>query len=166
MVQGELRVGKLEFRDVEAVRETVKLNFAAVGPRLGKDVPAVKAALLAGEYARLGDGSYQVGTHVLGASDVLVERGMPDGWATADDGDILVAIDLALDDELVREGRLLDLIHAANLLRKSSGLDLTDRIELTVPAEAADLLDRADVIREEVLATSVRVGTALAVQRV
>ena len=69
-----------------------------------------------------------------------------------------VALDTALDDELVREGRVQDLIHAVNNLRKVRGLAITDRIRLRIPRDDADLMAWADRIAAETLATSVEVG--------
>jgi isoleucyl-tRNA synthetase len=77
-----------------------------------------------------------------------------------------VALDTALDDELVLEGRALDLIRAVNQLRKDEGLELTDRIVLTVPESERDVVERySDRVAGEVLATDVRVGDALAVAK-
>ena len=70
-------------------------------------------------------------------------------------GRVTVALDLHLDDELVRAGRVYDLIHGVNSMRKEAGLELTDRIELTIPEADADLLEHADWIARETLAVSV-----------
>ncbi len=77
------------------------------------------------------------------------------GWAIAEDDGISVALDTQLDDELALEGRVLDLIHRLNGMRKDAGLELTDRIVVTLPAGDADLVDRhAEWIKGEVLAVS------------
>jgi hypothetical protein len=55
------------------------------------------------------------------------------------------------------EGRVLDLIHHLNLKRKEAGLELTDRIVVTLPASDAELLVHEEWIKEEVLATEIRV---------
>ena len=64
---------------------------------------------------------------------MLVERGGREGWAVASGDGVTVALDLGLDDELVLEGEAYELIHRVNSLRKERGLELTDRIVLTVP---------------------------------
>jgi isoleucyl-tRNA synthetase len=71
-----------------------------------------------------------------------------------------VALDLHLDDELVRAGRVYDLIHRVNTMRKDAGLELTDRIALTIPEADADLLEHSDWIARETLATSVEIDGA------
>ena len=67
-----------------------------------------------------------------------------------------VALDTALDSELELEGRVLDLIHELNSMRKQAGLELTDRIVVTLPESASDLLAHEDWIKEEVLAVEIR----------
>jgi isoleucyl-tRNA synthetase len=87
--------------------------------------------------------------------EVLVERQGKEGWAVAASDGLTVALDLHLDDELVRAGRVYDLIHAVNSLRKEEGLELTDRIALTIPEGDSDLLEHEEWIARETLAVSV-----------
>ncbi len=61
-----------------------------------------------------------------------------------------------LDAELEVEKRVLDLIHELNAMRKEAGLELTDRIVVTLPQDASDLLEHADWIKDEVLAVEIR----------
>ena len=63
-------------------------------------------------------------------------------------------VDTTLDDELLLLGRVLDLIHTLNSMRKEQGLELTDRIAVTLPADHADVLEHAEWIKAEVLAVS------------
>ena len=64
-----------------------------------------------------------------------------------------------LIDELVLEGEAYELIHLVNSLRKERGLELTDRIALTVPDAQRELVDQhGDWVAREVLATQLRVG--------
>jgi len=71
---------------------------------------------------------------------------------------VTVALDTHVDEELDRERRVYELIRQVNTLRKESGLELSDRIALTIPARDADLLEHADWIRAETLATSLEAG--------
>jgi isoleucyl-tRNA synthetase len=154
-IAAELRVKEVEFGDVDATEVRVKPNLPLLGPKLGKELGAVRAALQAGEFEQLGGGGVRVNGHELGADEVLVERGAREGWALAADDAITVAMPTELDDELRREGRVYELIHRVNTMRKEAGLELTDRIRLTLPAADADLLEHADWIKDEVLATEV-----------
>jgi isoleucyl-tRNA synthetase len=88
-----------------------------------------------------------------------VERGGREGWAVASGEGVTVALDLGLDDELVLEGEAYELIHLVNSLRKERGLELTDRIVLTLPEAQGELSERhGEWIAREVLATELRVG--------
>ena len=89
-------------------------------------------------------------------AEVLVERTGKEGWAVAGADGVTVALDTALDEELELEGRVLDLIHELNSMRKESGLELTDRIVVTLPDSASELLQHEDWIKEEVLAVEIR----------
>ena len=155
----ELRVKEVEFGQVDAELR-VKPHLPVLGPKLGKELGAVRAALHAGEFEELGGGRFRAAGHELGPEEVLVERAGKDGWAVAGDAGVTVAIDTSVDEELAREGRVYELIHKVNSMRKDAGLELTDRIALTIPEADADLLDHAEWIAKETLATTVEVGDA------
>jgi isoleucyl-tRNA synthetase len=133
----------------------VKPHLPVLGPKLGKELGAVRAALQAGDFEELPDGGIRVAGHDLARDEVLVERQGKEGWAVAASDGLTVALDLHLDDELVRAGRVYDLIHAVNSLRKEEGLELTDRIALTIPEGDSDLLEHEEWIARETLAVSV-----------
>jgi isoleucyl-tRNA synthetase len=153
----ELRVKEVEWGDVEATELTVKPHLPALGPRLGKELPAVREALARGEFEEV-DGGFRVLGHELSPDEVLVERRGREGWAVAADAesDLTVALDTAIDPELELEGRLYDLIHRLNSMRREAGLELTDRIVVTLPESQADLLQHAERIKDEVLAVEIR----------
>jgi isoleucyl-tRNA synthetase len=158
-VGDELRVKNVELGPVEAVELRVKPNLPVLGPKLGKELGTVGAALAAGEFEELPEGRFRVAGHELGPEEVLVERGGREGWAVASADGVTVALDLGLDDELVLEGEANELIHRVNSLRKAQGLELTDRIVLTAPESQRELVDRhGDWIAREVLATEIRVS--------
>ncbi len=90
------------------------------------------------------------------------EKVVLEGWVVAHDGRVSVAIDPTLDDELIMEGRALELIRALNDQRKQEGLELTDRIVLRLPPKHADLVDAyRDRIAGEVLAMAIEVDGTL-----
>jgi isoleucyl-tRNA synthetase len=151
----ELRVKEVEFALVEAMEVRVKPNLPLLGPKLGKELGPVRKALEAGEFEQLESGGVRVKGHELGADEVLVESRAREGWALAAADALTVALTTELDDELRREGRVYELIHRVNTMRRDAGLELTDRIRLTLPSEDADLLEHAAWIKEEVLATDV-----------
>jgi isoleucyl-tRNA synthetase len=158
-VADELRVKDVELGPVEAVELRVKPNLPVLGPKLGKELGAVGEALAAGEFEELPEGRFRVAGYELAPDEVLVERGGREGWAVASADGVTVALDLGLDDELVLEGEAYELIHRVNTRRKEQGLELTDRIVLTVPEAQRELADRhGDWIAREVLATEIRVA--------
>jgi isoleucyl-tRNA synthetase len=153
----ELRVKEVEFGHVDAELR-VKPHLPALGPKLGKELGAVRAALQAGDFEELEGGRFRAAGHELAPDEVLVERAGKDGWAVAGDAGVTVAIDTAVDEELALEGRVYELIHRVNTMRKDAGLELTDRIGLTIPSADGELLEHADWISRETLARSVVVG--------
>jgi isoleucyl-tRNA synthetase len=160
----ELNVKEVVFDDGPVVRSQLKPNLPALGPRLGPRLPAVKAALEAGDYEELESGGVRVAGEELGPDEVLHGEGAAvEGFAIAQNGAVSVALDTTLDDELVREGRVRELVHNLNALRREAGLDLTDRIVVTLGPEEADLADDEEWIKSETLALEVRAGDALAI---
>jgi isoleucyl-tRNA synthetase len=154
-IAAELRVKQVEFGEVEATELRAKPNLPVLGPKLGKELGAVRAALAAGEFEELSGGRFRAAGHELEPDEVLVERTGREGWAVASEDGVTVALDTALDAELELEGRVFELIHELNRLRKEAGLELTDRITVTLPERHADLLRHADWIKEETLAVSI-----------
>jgi isoleucyl-tRNA synthetase len=157
-ITDELRVRDVFFGQVEASELRVKPNLPVLGPKLGKELGAVRAALQTGDFEELDDGGIRVAGHDLTRDEVLVERHGKEGWAVAAAPGLTVALDLHLDDELRRAGRVYDLIHGVNTMRKETGLELTDRVRLTIPEADADLLEHREWIARETLAVSVDAG--------
>ncbi len=151
-----MNVKEVEFGPVEAELR-VKPNLPALGPRLGKELRTVQQALQAGEFEELPGGRFRTAGYELEPEEVLVERLGREGFAVASADGVTVALDTALDDDLILEGRVRDLIREVNTMRKEQGLELTDRVVLTVPAELEPLLRWEEHIKNEVLAVEIRV---------
>jgi isoleucyl-tRNA synthetase len=133
-----------------------------LGPKLGKELGPVRAKLEAGEFEELDDGRLRVDGYELSPDEVIVERRGKEGWAVAGEDGLTVALDLALDDELELEGRAREAIHTVNTMRKDDGLEITDRIALTLPQE---LEPHAEWIARETLADKVDFGDELAIRK-
>ncbi|MGI8862135.1 MAG: isoleucine--tRNA ligase [Gaiellaceae bacterium] len=161
----ELRVKEVVFGPVEASELRVKPNLRLLGPKLGAELVSVRTALEAGEFEELGGGGFRSAGHDLSAEEVLVERRGKEGWSVAASDGVTVALDSRLDEELVREGRVYDLIHRVNSMRKEAGLELTDRIGLTLPESDRDLLEHSEWIARETLAVSVGLGSELSIAK-
>ena len=97
----------------------------------------------------------------LSPTDVELSQQTKEGRGVASDGPVTVALDLTLDDDLRREGLARELIHHVQALRKSAGLDVSDRIHVGVEAsgEVAEAIGaHRDWIAAEVLASSLSDG--------
>jgi isoleucyl-tRNA synthetase len=158
-IRDELRVKEVQFGEVEATELRVRPNLPVLGPKHGRGLGAVRAALEAGEFEQLDGGRFRAAGHDLEPDEVLVERRGKEGWSVAAADGLTVALDTRLDRELELEGRVLDLIHHVNMLRKEQGLELTDRIVLTLPQAQADVLEHEDWIKQETLAVRVEMDS-------
>jgi isoleucyl-tRNA synthetase len=157
-IADELRVKEVTFEPIEATELRVRPNLPVLGPRLGAELGAIRKALNDGDFEQLDGGRFRVAGHELGPDDVLVESTQKEGWVIAASDGLSVALDTTIDDELAREGRVNDLIHDVNSLRKSSGLEITDRIRLWLASDDHELLVDAERIGAETLAVAVELG--------
>jgi isoleucyl-tRNA synthetase len=142
VVRDELNVKGIDF--LTSAEGLVKLiarpNFRALGPRFGKvtnDAANAIRALSQVDLARYRDGGAVeievVGSmHRLAAGDLEVAQEASGGLVVKGEGAYTVALDTALDDELVSEGVARELVNRIQRLRKDAGLDITDRIELAI----------------------------------
>jgi isoleucyl-tRNA synthetase len=169
LVTAELNVKELDFvtDTSELVSYSAKPNYRALGPRFGKKMPQVAAAVEAldpqhvasvlaegGEIGIAIDGA----DHSLGRDDITLALQPLEGYEVEAEAGHAVALQLELDDELRREGLAREIVHAVQIARKDAGLEITDRIALSLAGDP-DLLDAAqahqDYLAGEVLATSV-----------
>jgi isoleucyl-tRNA synthetase len=164
-IKNELRVHEVVFDEDTRIEVTLKPNFPVVGPRLGRKVKDVAAALANSDFEETGTGTVLVLGEELTPDEVIRhERVTLEGWTAAHDDEISVAIDPTLTASLIMEGRALDLIRTLNEQRKQEGLNLTDRIAVVLPSEYTDLVDNhLDWIQDEVLAVSVTVDKQIKV---
>lgn len=152
------------------VDTTVKANFRTLGRRFGKAVQGVAAAIAAAEATALanalrtnGEATVDVNGEavVVGPDEVVITETPRAGWAVANDAGATVALDLHITPELRLAGIARDVIRQVQEARKSSGLDVADRIELRYEA-AADtrtaLREHRDLVSDEVLATDFAAG--------
>jgi isoleucyl-tRNA synthetase len=153
IVREELNVRQVRF--VEAADELgeyeLKANYRTLGPLFGKDMPLAAKAIAALDPARVaaavrGGGSIGIAVgdreHTLAEQDVILTMKAPEGYSVEREGAHAVALDLSIDDSLLREGRSREIVHAVQNARKGAGLEVEDRIELVLGGDAA-LLDAA-----------------------
>ncbi len=167
LIADELNVKAVELTDDIAAygRFELAVNARVAGPRLGKDVQAAIKAVKAGDAVVHSDGTLTAGPAVLQPdeySSKLVAAD-PEFTAALPDGAGLVVLDGAVTPELEAEGWAKDRIRELQELRKSTGLEVSDRISvvMAVPLERADWAQaHRDLIAREILATSFEFGDA------
>jgi len=172
IVKAELNVKELEFvsEEGELVRYSVKPNYRTLGPRFGKAMPQVAAAVQALEPSHVAGaarGERRVGINVDGADhelepdDLTLVMQPLDGYEVEAEAGRAVALALELDPELRREGLAREVVHAVQNARKAAGLDVSDRIRLELGGDD-ELLDAARAhepyVARETLALEVGYG--------
>jgi isoleucyl-tRNA synthetase len=170
IVRAELNVRRVRF--VAGAQELssydVKANYRSLGPIFGKEMPLVAEAIAAldpvrvaatlqgeGTEARLGI-SVAGREHLLTAQDVILTLRAPTGYSVEREGAHAVALDLTIDEDLLREGRAREIVHAVQNARKNAGLAIDDRIQLDLGGERellAAARDHAENLAAETLAT-------------
>ncbi len=174
LVRAELNVKELDFveEESELVSYAVKPNYRSLGPRFGRRMPQVAAAIEALDpvhVARVMAGGGEVGInvdgdeHAIGADEVSLSLQPLDGYEVEAEAGHAVALQLELDDELRREGLAREVVHAVQNARKEAGLEITDRIALGLGGDDA-LLEAAreheGYVSGEVLATEIAYDAA------
>ncbi len=163
----ELNVKAVSLRDsaTDLLRVTAAANMKYVGAKFGKQTAEVKKGIEsadAKEMALAFDGGRPFLLHVGGATaaleptDVTLTKSWGDDWAGADDAGTTVLVSRKVTKELRHEGIARDIIRNVQNLRKESGLNIADRIVLSLQTEAAELRDAmtamSDTICRETLA--------------
>jgi isoleucyl-tRNA synthetase len=169
IVREELNVKELRFvADADELGEVeLKPNYRTLGPRFGKQMPIVAAAVAALDPAhvvqRLRDGeavgiSIDGHDHALSAEDLLVAMKPLEGYQVEREGSHAVALELEIDEELMAEGWAREIVHAVQNARRDGGLDISDRIALTLDGDyglLAAARQHEAYITGETLATSI-----------
>ena len=165
LIADELNVKAVELTSsIDAYgRFDVAVNARVAGPRLGKDVQAAIKAVKAGEGIVNPDGTLTAGPATLqpGEYTSKLVAAEPEWTAALPEGTGLVVLDGTLTPDLEAEGWAKDRIRELQDLRKSSGLDVSDRITVTmsVPPQRRDwAMAHADLIAGEILATIFEFG--------
>ncbi len=165
IVRDELNVRELRFvSEADELGEIeVKPNYRSLGPRFGKQMPLVAAAIAALDPSTLREQrtvAISIGgqDHELDAEDLLISMKPLAGYQVEREGSHAVALELEIDDELRVEGWGREIVRAIQLARQDAGLEITDRISLTLDGDE-QLLAAArahqDYICAETLAVAV-----------
>jgi isoleucyl-tRNA synthetase len=169
LVKAELNVKELDFvhQQSELVSYRVRPNYRALGPRFGKQMPQVAAAvesLDASHVSAALDEGRDVGVnvdgseHTLAPEDISLQMEPLEGYEVEAEAGHAVALQLELDEELLREGLAREVVHAVQNARRDAGLDVSDRIELRLGGDEellAAAREHEDYVAGETLATGV-----------
>ena len=156
----ELVIVRAEDSEIKLVKK-IKPNFKVLGKKVGgmmKQLAAAIAQMSQEDIATFEtSGTFELCNYALVAEDVdIITEDMP-GWLVANNGTITIALDIELTSALIEEGIARELINRIQNLRKSSGLEITDRIAVQLENReeiAAAVTNCNDYIASQVLATS------------
>lgn len=168
LVADELNVKEVFFSTDEQQFVTLKAkpNFRVLGKKVGKLMPAVQKAvealeqsilsqLLSGESILL---QLEDKEFTLTPEEVQVERLVREGLFASNEGRLTVALDTQLNDSLLKEGIAREIVNKINTMRRESGLDVVDRINVSIDTTdrvKQSFLEHKEYICNEVLALSV-----------
>ena len=156
----ELVIVRAEDSEIKLVKK-IKPNFKVLGKKVGgmmKQLAAAIAQMSQDDIAAFeAAGTFTLCDYALVAEDVeIITEDMP-GWLVANNGTITIALDIELTPALIEEGIARELINRIQNLRKSSGLEITDRIAVQLENReeiAAAVTNCNEYIASQVLATS------------
>jgi isoleucyl-tRNA synthetase len=138
LIKSEVNVKEVNYlNDASGVlNKKVKPNFKALGPKFGKDMKVVAEAITgmsADDLASIESaGSAKIQGFEIALTDIeILTEDMP-GYLTASEGGLTIALDNTLTPELVREGNAREFVNRIQNLRKDSGFDVTDKINIQV----------------------------------
>jgi isoleucyl-tRNA synthetase len=150
--------------------KSIKPNFKTIGPKYGKQMKSIAALvgkmtaddIAAVEKNQGWSGNIDGENIVLDINDFeILAQDIP-GWLVSTEGGLTVALDITITDELKSEGIARELVNRVQNLRKDSGLEVTDKIRLTVECASeiqAAIAQNEEYVCNEVLATEISFGS-------
>ena len=167
LIMNEVNVKEIQFVDGAAgvLVKKVKCDFKKLGPKFGKQMKAVAAAVAEmsqeaiAELEKKGSYTFNLDGAEAGIETADVEIFSEDipGWLVANEGKLTVALEVTVTEELRREGIARELVNRIQNIRKSSGFEITDKIKITLsknPQTDDAVNEYNDYIRNQVLGTS------------
>jgi isoleucyl-tRNA synthetase len=165
LVKAEVNIKEIEYLDADNtfIRKKIKPNFVALGKKLGPKMKAVSAALAAFTQEDIAllekEGQYNLSVEgepvILQITDADITSEDIPGWTVAGKGSLTVALDVTITPGLEAEGNAREFVNRIQKIRKDSGFELTDRINVKVSAKDGlkdSLAQYKDYICAEILA--------------
>ena len=174
LVLSEVNVKEMKFVDNAAgiLVKRVKPDFKKLGPRYGKIMKLLAAAIAAmsqpdiAEFEKNGSFTFDIDGQqaTIEKGDVeVISEDIP-GWLVANEGNLTVALDITVTDELRREGVARELVNRIQNIRKTSGFDITDKIDVYIASnEETDQVvkEYRDYMSRQVLANTFEIVDTL-----
>ncbi len=168
IILSEINVKELQLLDDASgvIVKTMKPNFKVLGPKYGKEMGKIAGKINAMKpedidliekqgYIEIDLGDKKI---ELNKEEIEISAKEIKGWTIAQQGDVLVALDITINEELKKEGIARDLVNRIQNLRKESGLDVTDRInlQLLINEELKEAVESfEDYIKNETLTDNI-----------
>ena len=166
---------EVNIKDIELLEDAsdilvkqIKPNFKVLGPRFGKDMKLISSAInnfTPEDISKMEqNGNYALeinGKNVtLELTDVEISSQDIEGWLVANEGQLTVALDVTISDDLRNEGIARELVNRIQNLRKDSGFEVTDRIDVQLqshPYVINAISDNEDYIKSETLTNDLKI---------
>ncbi len=172
IIKEELNVKEIEFTEDAGrfVSYNVKPNLKTVGPKYGAILPTISQMLKGGDGTEFVHELREKGVLILEIGDakielkeedLLIETTKSEKYISAQEGDIVVVLDIELNDELIEEGFVRELISKIQNLRKDSGFEVQNHIEIYYSdnEKMAEIIERnKEQIADETLADKIEKG--------
>lgn len=172
IIKEELNVKEIEFTEDAGrfVSYNVKPNLKTVGPKYGAILPTISQMLKGGDGTEFVHELREKGVLILEIGDakielkeedLLIETTKSEKYISAQEGDIVVVLDIELNDELIEEGFVRELISKIQNLRKDSGFEVQNHIEIYYSdnEKMAEIIERNKAqIADETLADKIEKG--------
>ena len=174
LIKSEVNVKEIEMIDDASgiLVKNIKPNFRTLGPKFGKDMKHVVSAVNKLEPADITaierDGEINIEVNgkmtTLQLDDVEITSQDIEGWLVASNAGLTVALDVTLNDELKKEGIARELVNRIQNLRKDSGFEVTDKIDIKIKKDGvveSAVQDNLEYIKNETLTANLELAEAL-----
>ncbi|WP_175416273.1 isoleucine--tRNA ligase [Aggregatimonas sangjinii] len=153
LIKSEVNVKEIELLDDAAtiLVKQIKPNFKTLGPKFGKDMKQIAQVVAKftkeniQEIEQNGEINIEIENKIitLQLSDVEITSQDIEGWLVASAGSLTVALDISIDDDLKKEGIARELVNRIQNIRKDSGFEVTDKIDIKILKDGSGLVEKA-----------------------
>jgi len=170
LIKSEVNVKEISLIDEDSgiLVKQIKPNFKVLGPRFGKDMKLVVNTIQQFEAEDISkierDGQIDIEINgkmiILESGDVEITSKDIEGWLVASQDTLTVALDVTMSDTLKKEGVARELVNRIQNLRKDSGFEVTDRINVTIQSDGTledAVMDNITYIKQETLTDNLQV---------